>query len=868
MAWSFVGREEELDLVERYRAEGGRAVVLTGTAGVGKSRLAREALERCSRRGDITRWVQATRSAATVPLGAFSALLPESVRAENQLELLRLGTRSIRGLAGGGLLVLGIDDAHLLDPVSAAMVLELTTEGPVFVIMTIRKGEACPDAVTSVWKDGAAAVVELSALDRPRTDMLTEAIVGGPVEQSARNWVYETSLGNALYASELTKGALTGGALAEVHGMWRMAGRPPVAASLTELITARLTGVPPGSAHALELVSLGEPLPLSEFVDLVGVEALTDVEARGLVAISSEIDPDVSLAHPLFGEVLRNELPGFRRRQLQAELASAIRGRSQISARDLVRMARWLVEAGEEVPVETLVESAGTANLAGDPELASELAQRAVDSGAGYAAVVVLARAYVLQGRYPDAEEILAKAEAQFGSGRESAGLAVEYLELQTTVLYWGLRRVAELQELLARARNWSDALEFQRHLDRLCLIGHDETSPVVAAATSEELYADDRADREVRRRAAPLLAGNLFYRGRVREAYELVREIRPAVPLRDLTDEISFALSVAISLESGIAWPELEDWASRALGDGIRTGDHAAAGHAALALGGLRFSQGRYTEAGRWLAEAELQLEHHDAVGLLAIVNSMQVGVACFTGDLDGMAPALERCLGAVGGKEPLPAQLPYVARAKAWSVLGAGDPPRSQALFLDAAARVSGIPVYEARLTYEAMRAGAPARRLASSLQKLATDCDGPLTAAYAAHATALAGPDPDGLLRASAEMEAIGALRYATEAAAHAATAFATRGRNDSARRAAARCQELHDGCEGAIQPLIEGLEPGAVKLTARERQLVDLASKGLSNAEIADRLVLSIRTVESHLYRAMAKLGVTDRRDLRV
>ena len=54
--------------------------------------------------------------------------------------------------------------------------------------------------------------------------------------------------------------------------------------------------------------------------------------------------------------------------------------------------------------------------------------------------------------------------------------------------------------------------------------------------------------------------------------------------------------------------------------------------------------------------------------------------------------------------------------------------------------------------------------------------------------------------------------------------------------------------------------------AVALTARESQLVGLARQGLSNAEIADRLVLSVRTVETHLYRAMQKLGVSDRREL--
>ena len=60
--------------------------------------------------------------------------------------------------------------------------------------------------------------------------------------------------------------------------------------------------------------------------------------------------------------------------------------------------------------------------------------------------------------------------------------------------------------------------------------------------------------------------------------------------------------------------------------------------------------------------------------------------------------------------------------------------------------------------------------------------------------------------------------------------------------------------------------EGLDANAATLTKRESQLVELAREGLSNAEIADRLVVSVRTVESHLYRAMHKLGVSDRRAL--
>jgi DNA-binding CsgD family transcriptional regulator len=52
----------------------------------------------------------------------------------------------------------------------------------------------------------------------------------------------------------------------------------------------------------------------------------------------------------------------------------------------------------------------------------------------------------------------------------------------------------------------------------------------------------------------------------------------------------------------------------------------------------------------------------------------------------------------------------------------------------------------------------------------------------------------------------------------------------------------------------------------ELTRRERETVDLAAGGMSNAAIAARLVLSVRTVESHLYSAYAKLGITNREQL--
>jgi DNA-binding CsgD family transcriptional regulator len=48
-----------------------------------------------------------------------------------------------------------------------------------------------------------------------------------------------------------------------------------------------------------------------------------------------------------------------------------------------------------------------------------------------------------------------------------------------------------------------------------------------------------------------------------------------------------------------------------------------------------------------------------------------------------------------------------------------------------------------------------------------------------------------------------------------------------------------------------------------LTKREREIITLASQGLSNRDIAERLGVSVRTVEGHLYRACIKLGTSDR-----
>lgn len=857
--WPLARRDAELDaFATALDRDGTNVVVLYGPAGVGKSRLADACLEAAEREGRLTARVTGSAAAALMPLGALAPVLPQDLDAKATARDLFERTRSqLQSLGGDGRLVLMVDDAHLLDTSSAVLLTQLIDAGAVFVVATIREGEALPDAVASWWRSERAIRVDLQDLDRAATGEVLRLALGGEVGADTVRRFHDASGGNPLLLRELVIQARGADRLKDDSGTWRLVGPIPPSQRLSELFAVRLGQLGDAARQVLEQLALCAPLGPAELTGDGTDHDLEELERAGLIrVILDDHRQQISLAHPLYGEALRSNLPVLRRRSILLAAAERVEELGARRREDPRRIATWRLDAGGSPDPALLLQAATVARYAHDFAEVERLCEVLMRTTPSPDASLLLGEAHYELGHFDAAEAVLA-AEMPEGT---SADLLSRQATLRTKNLQWGLC-------------DWTTGLQVVD--DAIAAMGPDAGVDVVAEKGSVLLFSgrpqealdlfttiEHRTDRTqvlISLVESPSYAA-VGQTARAVEAAETGFAVHIAMedPLALAHPGTHFVNQVFALVEAG-RLDEADELAGVGYEVAVADAVPIAQIWFAVMLGKSAGLRGRADESLRWYTEGASTARLH---GFRGPLSGALAGIAVAQATLGRPAEAAA----AIDEYRTLPA-FPFFghdhAIGIAWSQWANGDPEGARATLL-AEAELAYEDTHNGSagwLWHDASRLGA--RNLTDRIRAVAETGDSPVVAARCLHVTALEAGDAEGLVAAADAFESLGALLLAAEAASDASSELRRQGDQRAGAALANRSKQLVERCPGVRTPSLAPADV-AVPLSKREREVASLAAGGLSSQEIADRLFLSIRTVDNHLQKAYAKLGV-NRRD---
>jgi hypothetical protein len=257
--WATAPRRQLVDEIAELLAErdaGG--IALLGVDGVGKTTLAGQIAERWGQLSGV--WVIGTATQSQIPFGAFSSLVnitevgKPAALIHAALDSL-LAQNSLLARADDALII--IDDAHLLDPLSATLVYQLAAHlasaqpSRGRIIVTARSTPPIPTAVAALWEDGLLRRVDVAPLSGAET---AEVIAGTDSGADAAEF-YRRSAGNPLHLRLMVT-----------------TGDPE--RSLPELIDRYLAGLPVAAREVLGFLSVREPLARIDLVALSAADAV------------------------------------------------------------------------------------------------------------------------------------------------------------------------------------------------------------------------------------------------------------------------------------------------------------------------------------------------------------------------------------------------------------------------------------------------------------------------------------------------------------------------------------------------------------------------------------------------------------------
>jgi DNA-binding CsgD family transcriptional regulator len=284
--------------------------------------------------------------------------------------------------------------------------------------------------------------------------------------------------------------------------------------------------------------------------------------------------------------------------------------------------------------------------------------------------------------------------------------------------------------------------------------------------------------------------------------------------------------------------------------------------------MGNAELMRGQLRSAKKLLHEALARVENHGiTTGLRPACTFALAETHAKLGEAEAAAAALAEARRGI--KPDFLFMQTGLATATGWTLAAGGQLARAiETVLAEAAvARGRGQPTHELSCLQAAVQWGVTDELadVAARARELAGQLSLPLADAVAAHAESLLAGDGNGLLAASEAYQAIGDRCTAADAAAQAAVAFTGAQSRSRGLFAASVSAQLAGDCGGLCTPATRS-PASPTPLTARQREVAELVAAGMSNKEIADRLVTSVRTVEGHLLRACQRVGASSRGDL--
>ena len=805
-------------------------------------------------------------------------------------------------------LALLVDDAHWADEQSLRFLAYLEArieEIPACAIVGVRTGEAAaaPDALTRLIEHEPLTTVRPPPLTPAAIAELVRGSLGEATRDDVCNECARTTGGNPLLARQLiTALEECGGERASLDADAVAAMGPP---SVARFVAAQLRRRSPAvGAVARALAILGDDASLEDTAEVAGIEGKAAADAVDALIEAQLLHPSLPprFVHPIIQQALQDSIPPAERSQLHLAAARAL-------ARDPARRERAAAHlmavgpVGERWAFDALTAAARRDGAPGTADHAVRFLRRALEEKAPdwlRRSILLELGAAESAARMPEAVGHMEQAQrlSNTPSERAHAALGLSMVRFLAAELP---DAVAACEDVLAAGdgldRELRLGLEFQAAATRLVGgLPSAETFGRLLALEPEVRQGETAAERSLLALIALVFAATTAHTAievaALGEAAwgdgRLMVEIRSrhSALAAAATSIALTAAPTAIAL-AGRLKRAIEIWTS-----GVEEG------RARSSMLLYSSSLGTRASAREWTGD--LGGAEGDAVAALALLPaddpiirptalSALIDVHIERGALD-QAAAVARDAWPTGDL-PLSLSISQALASRGRLALQMGDPAAALSDLEEAGRRALALAYLNpcalmwrsyAGLALARLGQRDRARELVEEELAIARRFGAPEPIGEALRVRALLAPNPDmvELAREAADVLAGSDLRLAhARAMIDLGAALRRGGHRRDAREPLREGLDLANRCGSVIEtdramdelratgarprrPAVRGVD----SLSAQERRVAAMATKGLSNREIAEALFLTRRTVEMHLTGAYRKLDVSGRREL--